>query len=291
MILKGESSERKSCAVLGRFFSVLSVLMVVGWAFTASATVTKTYILTPESGLTTPGGVIKLNKTALVPTWSAEVDADNDGTGGSPPAPSYGTDVAGVTQNRMVVEFSGPGATIDPNGTAKITSLDFHHDPPQTVPGLATIESMNDSHYSGAEGNLNGALQISTWNSNLVGQAHGEIQCTDIGGGGICGVVPNLPPSGDLWITHDDASELIIDTAGVPNAASLTMTFDATYDNVYMEITIDNTVGNRQYYAFQTAPNAVPTASETVQLTIMALLGLAGFFYLSRSQRKGMNLL
>jgi hypothetical protein len=254
---------------------VVLVSIIVCWAGTSSALV-RTYILSSNSGLNTliANDFDPLTATGETPTWT-------DGNLATPPV-SYGEDSPATTQNRLRLEFSeiSPGI-VDPNGTVTIQLLDFFHDIDASIAPFVFVTGLGDFRYSGATGTLNGALEVSSWSTPLVGQAHVELYCEEAPGGGICGSA-SIPPHMTLEITHSNASVLDIDTAGVPDATSLNMTFSESYEAVYMEITIDQSFG-RQYYSFTSSPVELPTAGEFVHRMLVGLLALAGFCFLSQS--------
>ena len=272
MMLAGQSSRGLNTSMLGRLVSVLAVAGIVGWSVTAAA-VEVEYNLAPGSGLHTEvsGAFNQLRGTGQFPRWTS------DGWSGHTPK---------VTQNKLVLEFSesSPGV-IDPNGTVTVVALDFFHYIDAGVAGVADITGQTDwSWLTGAVGQLDGNGVVTTWNGTALdtGEIHNELHCQDIGMGGLCGLV-GLPPSGTTATVHVDTTlpdPQAIDTLAVPDAGSLPMTFNNDYSEVSFEITINQASG-RQYYSFITATAELPSSSETVQMVIIGVMALAGFFFLA----------
>ena len=253
----------------------LASLLVAG---SATATVTKDYVLTPNSKLVTPISTTVtdlITNTLHIPTWL-------EGTLATPPV-DYMGDTPQLTQNILRVEFTDDGSGNIIDGPITITLLDYFHNIDAGVATLVDITGLNDTTTSGATGSMVGGV-VTSWSTNLTGLVHNELRCDDIGGS-LCGT-SGLPANATTMVTHDAASVLTIDTAAVPNAASLPMTFNVDYSAVTMEITIDDSGFGRQYYdisATEAVP-AVPLSDTPVQLLMIALMGLVGLGALNRER-------
>ena len=246
----------------------LAVFCVLGIAGSASAIVTVDYILTPGSSLFTS---ITSNDdffagTGADPVWL-------DGSLGTPPV-SYGGDVPQETLNILRVEFTDDGLGNIIDGTVTVTLLDYYHPVDSSVAGNANITGQNDSTLAGAVGMMTGGV-VTSWSTNLSGLVHNELTCVNIIPTGLCGSF-GLPADGDTSIVHDGAATLTISTAGAPDAASLPMTFNASFTTVSAEMELVAAIG-RQYYVISGAVPAVPasdTGSRVVMIGLMTLLGL-----------------
>jgi hypothetical protein len=274
-----QGGQRLRVEVVTSWVAVLAVsLASVALAGAATATVTKDYVLTPDSKLITPISSAEdfITDTLHVPTWL-------DGAAATPVV-DYMGDTPQITENIIRVEFTDDGSGNIIDGPITITRMDFFHNIDSTLADLVIITGVNDATTSGATGTMVGGV-VTGWSPNLVGLIHNELYCEDVGGNTLCGT-NDLPANMTTMVVHDAAAALVIDTLAVPNAASLPMTFNVDYSALTMEMTIDDSGLGRQYYdisATEALPE-VPLSDTPVQLLIIALMGLVGLFALNRDK-------